>query len=40
MPVRENAIAPTVFMILECGLQHYTHNWIAYKMLESMETKF
>ena len=33
----KNATAPTVFMILECGLQYYTHNETAYKM---RETKF
>ena len=30
----KTSTAPTVFKILECGLQCYAHNWIVYKIFE------
>ena len=30
----KNTSVPTVFMILECGLQYYTNNKIVYEMSE------
>ena len=31
----ENRSPPTVFKISTCGLRHFTHNWIAYKLFET-----